>query len=287
MRRRGLRRAARRDRGRDEHGRGRCASGRRVCGSRAIAAESGPGRVRSASAAEPRVRIDAKSTSAVRSPGSSSAAAARRCRASSGPLARSTRGCRAAPGSPSSAIPSRTIAAARSQSPASAYGKRGKKYSQPTARARPRPPPTASTVVPGSSAHRACARCGSSQVDERAGRRVDLLAVDREHRVARDDDVHLLVAERLLGVLLDHLVAGLRRRVRVHPERGDAERAADRASRRACRRPGCPRSRPGAASSRASASRSAASTTGSIRVGSSPIRSSRFSHAGPVAERPS
>ena len=42
-------------------------------------------------------------------------------------------------------------------------------------------------------------------------RRVDLVAVEREGRVARDDDVGLLVAERLLGVLLDDVLAGVRR----------------------------------------------------------------------------
>jgi hypothetical protein len=36
--------------------------------------------------------------------------------------------------------------------------------------------------------------------------RVDRLAVDRERRAAADDDVHLLVPERALVVLLDDLL---------------------------------------------------------------------------------
>ena len=49
--------------------------------------------------------------------------------------------------------------------------------------------------------------------DHRAVRRVDLLAVERERGLARDDDVGLLVPERLLGVLLDDVLA---RRSRVY-----------------------------------------------------------------------
>ena len=48
--------------------------------------------------------------------------------------------------------------------------------------------------------------------DDGAVRRVDLGAVERERRVARDHDVGLLVPERLLGVLLDDVVAGARPR---------------------------------------------------------------------------
>src|SRR5581483_10169931 len=56
--------------------------------------------------------------------------------------------------------------------------------------------------------------------------RVDLLAVDGERRVAANDDVHLFVDE--LRVVLDHLVARVRRRVRVDAERRDPERLPDR-----------------------------------------------------------
>jgi hypothetical protein len=44
--------------------------------------------------------------------------------------------------------------------------------------------------------------------------------------VARQHDVDLLVPERLLGVLLDDLVAHVRRDVGIHPERADVERPA-------------------------------------------------------------
>jgi hypothetical protein len=43
--------------------------------------------------------------------------------------------------------------------------------------------------------------------DDGALRRVDLLAVERERGVADDHDVGLLVPERLLGVLLDDVLA--------------------------------------------------------------------------------
>ena len=43
--------------------------------------------------------------------------------------------------------------------------------------------------------------------DDGALRRVDLLAVERERGVADDHDVRLLMPERLLGVLLDDVVA--------------------------------------------------------------------------------
>ena len=48
-----------------------------------------------------------------------------------------------------------------------------------------------------------------AEEDERARGRVDLLAVERERRAAGDDDVELLVAEPLLGVLLDDVLPGL------------------------------------------------------------------------------
>src|SRR5262245_28051607 len=66
--------------------------------------------------------------------------------------------------------------------------------------------------------------------DARAGGRIQLLAVDREPRAARKHDVELLVAAVLvaLAMLLDDLVAGARRRVRVDAEALDAERPAER-----------------------------------------------------------
>ena len=62
--------------------------------------------------------------------------------------------------------------------------------------------------MPGSRRHRRAALRRVVEVDERARRRVDLLAVDGEGRVAGDDGVDLLVAELRLGVILDDLVAG-------------------------------------------------------------------------------
>ena len=80
--------------------------------------------------------------------------------------------------------------------------------------------------MPGSFAT-ACRFCVDVvEVDERPRRSVDLLAVDRERGVAGDDGIDLLVAELLLGVLLDDFVACVRRCVRVDSERGDAERLA-------------------------------------------------------------
>ena len=64
--------------------------------------------------------------------------------------------------------------------------------------------------------------------DDRALRRVDLLAVERERGVADDHDVRLLMPERLLGVLLDDVVADRGRGVGVDPEGVDAERPAQR-----------------------------------------------------------
>jgi hypothetical protein len=57
---------------------------------------------------------------------------------------------------------------------------------------------------------------------------IDLLAVDRECGVTSYDGIDLLVAELLLGVFLDHLVACVRRGVRVDAECRDAERLAHR-----------------------------------------------------------
>jgi hypothetical protein len=70
-------------------------------------------------------------------------------------------------------------------------------------------------------------------VDERAGRRVDLLAVEGERRASAQHDVDLLVAVRALGVLLDHPLAGLLRRVCVRAERADVEPAPERSPRQA------------------------------------------------------
>ncbi len=84
------------------------------------------------------------------------------------------------------------------------------------------------------------------QVDDRAGGRVDLLAVEGERRVAGDHDVDLLVAEALLGVLLDHLAADLGRRVRVR-SRTPRSRAGSGSGARSgrARRPGSSRARTG------------------------------------------
>ncbi len=65
------------------------------------------------------------------------------------------------------------------------------------------------------------------QVDDRAGRRVEVVPVDREPCEAGDDDVDLLVPGAFV-VLFDHEVADLLGRVRVHAERADAEPPADR-----------------------------------------------------------
>ena len=65
--------------------------------------------------------------------------------------------------------------------------------------------------------------------DDRARRRVDHLVVERERRSAREDDVDLLVPERLLRVLLDDGVPGVRRDVRVDSEGADVQRPTNRA----------------------------------------------------------
>src|SRR5919197_6457990 len=98
--------------------------------------------------------------------------------------------------------------------------------------------------------------------------------------MAADDDVYLLVAELLLGVLLDDLAADTLRGVRIHPERLQAEPTSDR-----------PPDEPGLADrdpvevveprdlvpfAHPLAFLSASSTTGSIRSIPS-TRSSRFS----------
>src|SRR5262249_45144247 len=105
--------------------------------------------------------------------------------------------------------------------------------------------------------------------------RLDGVSVQREGRVARHDDVHLLVAELLLGVLLDDPVADLLGRVGVDPEGGDTEPASDRPP----LQPFHDRNAVELVEARDAAGnvlRSASSTTGSIR--STPFtRSSRFS----------
>ncbi len=60
------------------------------------------------------------------------------------------------------------------------------------------------------------------------GRRVERLVVERKGRMTREDEVDLLVPERLLGVLLYDVVAGIRRDVGVDPERADVERSTNR-----------------------------------------------------------
>ena len=64
---------------------------------------------------------------------------------------------------------------------------------------------------------------------DRSGGRVHRLVAEREGRAPGEHDVHLLVAERPLGVLLDDVVAGILRHVRVDPERADVECSSDRA----------------------------------------------------------
>src|SRR5207253_2700224 len=61
-----------------------------------------------------------------------------------------------------------------------------------------------------------------ADVDERAARRVDLVAGDGERRVAAEHDVELLVTSRPLLVALDHLVA-VRAAPRVDAEGLDVE----------------------------------------------------------------
>ena len=81
---------------------------------------------------------------------------------------------------------------------------------------------------PGLDRHRAPAHGRVADEDDRALRRVDLVAVERERGMADDHDVRLLVPERLLGVLLDDVVARGQRAVGVDPEGVDAERPAQR-----------------------------------------------------------
>ena len=82
--------------------------------------------------------------------------------------------------------------------------------------------------MPGSTAVGEAPHLRVADEDDGALRRVDLLAVERERGVADDHDVRLLVPERLLGVLLDDVVADGGRGVGVDPERVDPERAAQR-----------------------------------------------------------
>src|SRR5262249_28768896 len=105
-------------------------------------------------------------------------------------------------------------------------------------------------------------------------------AVEMECRVSADDDVHLLVTQLLLGVLLDDLSARARRGVRVHPEGGETEAPPDRAP----FEPALPDRNPVevvepgdlVTLAHALAFRRASSTTGSMRSIPS-TRSSRFS----------
>jgi len=66
------------------------------------------------------------------------------------------------------------------------------------------------------------------QEHERAGGRVELLAVEHEAGVAADHDVELLVAEPLLGVPLDHVLARRHGGIGVDAERLHAEQVAQR-----------------------------------------------------------
>ena len=63
---------------------------------------------------------------------------------------------------------------------------------------------------------------------DRSGGRVHRLVGEREGRASGEHDVHLLVAERPLGVFLDDIVAGIPGDVRIDPERADVECSSDR-----------------------------------------------------------
>ena len=101
----------------------------------------------------------------------------------------------------------------------------------------PAGPPTMRIAV-SSAVARACAdQRRVAHEDDRPGRRVDLLAVDREDRVPGHDDEEFLVAVRLvllvvgLVMRLDHLVAGVSGRG-VDAERLDVEVPPDQMERR-------------------------------------------------------
>jgi hypothetical protein len=64
--------------------------------------------------------------------------------------------------------------------------------------------------------------------DDRAGRSIERLAVERERRTPGEHDVDLLVAERGLRVLLDDDIADAGGGIGVDPERADIERPSDR-----------------------------------------------------------
>ena len=91
-------------------------------------------------------------------------------------------------------------------------------------------PPKLSTVVAGSTATAWRCEAGSGRNTYVPAGASCSLAVDREPRPAHGDVVQLLVAASgiigLLGVGLDHVLAGLAGRVRVAAERPDAERRA-------------------------------------------------------------
>ena len=124
-----------------------------------------------------------------------------------------------------------------------------------------------------------------AEEDGRARGHVDLVAVEHERRPAREHDVELLVAETLLIVLLDDVLADLRRRVRVDPEGRDPEVLPDR---RPAQRAGAgQRLQAGHARDLVSAHRlllSSARTTGSISLSPS-TRSSRFASPAQSASR--
>jgi hypothetical protein len=76
--------------------------------------------------------------------------------------------------------------------------------------------------------HRAPGRLGIAHEDDRARRRVHLLASDAEPRAARDDDVQLFVSGRLLVMLGDDRRARLVRRPCVDAEGLHAQAKPDR-----------------------------------------------------------
>ena len=123
--------------------------------------------------------------------------------------------------------------------------------------------------------------------DDRAGRRVEILAVDRELRAAAEDDVHLLVpagAAAQLVVVLDDVLADALARVDVRPERADPEPAPQRVPDDARDRDRVEVVEVHGLPTRRHRLRSSSSTTGSMR--SAPFtRSSRFSMPAQRLER--
>ena len=94
--------------------------------------------------------------------------------------------------------------------------------------AQPGSAPMTSMVVPASTRDRAAHHGGIGHVQERARRRVDLLAAHAVGRVARDDEEELLVTRLHLVVIVRQHVARLRGAGEVGAERADAEETPDR-----------------------------------------------------------